>query len=116
MSIYTGGINGQSGALATFLLEPYETTRFDDGNSHDVRIEYLAPTSTTAAGRLEIYLDNSSYLTLAVPITLNHTLLGSTPQGDGTAYVGFTASTGVTSERHDIRSFSFCHLRGCAAV
>jgi len=32
------------------------------------------------------------------------------------AYVGFTASTGEASERHDIRRVSYCHRLGCAVL
>ena len=116
MSVYLGGLNGQRRAVMTYVLEPYERTRFDDGNVHDVRVEYLPPPGLSAQGRLNVFLDGSSHVALSLPIALNHTLPGSTAQGNNTAYVGFTASTGNTSERHDIISFSYCHLLGCAAV
>ena len=40
----------------------------------------------------------------------------SSADGAHRAYVGFTASTGEASEKHDILSFSYCHTLGCAAL
>ena len=114
LSVYVGGRNAHDTALATYLLEPHESSRFDDGNPHTVRLEYLPP-GASGAGRLNIYLDNNAQVALSLPLTLNQTYPGSV-RGEGTAYVGFTASTGSTSELHDIRSFSYCHLLGCTAA
>ena len=53
------------------------------------------------------YLDGAEHATLSVPLSL---------EAPDDAHVGFTASTSVASEKHDIRSFSFCQRAGCTAL
>jgi hypothetical protein len=64
-----------------------------DRKKHTARIEYLPPALT-------VYLDGKRVLATAVDLS---TVTGS----DGTAWAGFTASTGDGYENHDILNWSF---------
>ncbi|HXS92963.1 MAG TPA: hypothetical protein VN736_00070 [Candidatus Limnocylindrales bacterium] len=64
-----------------------------DGQPHTARIIYEPP-------RLTVYLDDSIVRQGAVD-------LAAAVGGDGTAWVGFTSSTGGSFENHDILSWKF---------
>jgi hypothetical protein len=64
-----------------------------DGNVHTVRIDY-------APGTMAIYMDLTPIL--SVPINLGNTI----NLDGGKAWMGFTASTGMGYEAHDILSWS----------
>ena len=125
VSVFVGGNNSKGSALATYLLGRYHPMRLDDAVEHEVHITYTPPPHSDHDGRLSIYFDRARHPSLTLPITLPYVLdgtqrpadvLGAAAGGAAAAYVGFTASTGEASERHDIRRLSYCHLSGCAAV
>jgi len=66
-----------------------------DGNIHTARITYDPP-------RLSVFLDD-----LSEPVRGGSVDLSSIVGGDGTAWVGFTASTGAGYENHDVLSWKF---------
>ncbi len=68
-----------------------------DRKAHTARVSYEPPALT-------VYLDGKRVLAAAVDVS---TVIGS----DGAAWVGFTASTGVGYENHDILSWSFTRPR-----
>ena len=114
-------------ANITYMLGRYRPTRLDDGDVHHVRVLYLPPVQAVdAMGRLELYLDRQKDVTFSLPITLPYTSqAGQTYPGTVSysdldrahrAYMGFTASTGEASERHDILNASFCHRLGCSVL
>ena len=99
--------------------------RLAGGLRHRIRHELVRVHLGDHDGRLSIYFDRARHPSLTLPITLPYVLdgtqrpadvLGAAAGGAAAAYVGFTASTGEASERHDIRRLSYCHLSGCAAV
>ena len=140
VSIFAGGINVEGSALITTLLGRYPPTRLDDGLEHEVRLTYLPAVDGEPEGRLDLYFDGSRHTALSLPLSLpmahNGALLpvggaggaanntqtsagasaGDAVAAPAVAYVGFTASTGEASERHDILRASYCHMSGCAAV
>ncbi len=66
-----------------------------DGNPHTARITYDPP-------RLSVYLDD-----FPEPVQAGSVDLTSIVGGDGTAWVGFTAATGGSYEKHDVLSWKF---------
>lgn len=138
VAVFVNGINTQKEALVIVYLDRYEPRRLDDGKVHQATIQY-SPAAAGFEGRLTLTFDPGrpenggarlDRPTFVVPITLPFTrdgeeLPGSVESiGNGTmpfvgphrAYVGFTASTGEASEKHDILSASFCHKLGCAEM
>ena len=71
----------------------------------------LNQTDGIPQGVLKVRLGGSKRVALSVPIAL-----GTLRPNSNAATVGFTASTGLASERHDILSFSLCQRVGCAAI
>ena len=139
VAIFTNGVNApQTAALGLVYLSRIKPTRLDDGEVHEVLVAYQPPTAAGNAseGRLTITFDRLSHPALIIPITLPLVVDGQELPGrvegwagtaeNGTvvdffagaqrAYVGFTASTGEASEKHDILSARFCHKAGCAAI
>jgi hypothetical protein len=100
ISVQTRGIEPNS-ANTDFSLK-YTTQGtptipfFADGAVHTTKISYQK-------GTLTIFLDDMTNPVLTVPVDLETTLR----LDNGTAWVGFTATTGRRSQTHDILSFSF---------
>jgi hypothetical protein len=98
ISVQTRGLSPNSdnhsfslGAVTDFVHD------FQDGNVHQVRIEYVP-------NLLRIFSDNQSVVpTLQVPLDLSSTL----SLANGTAYVGFTSSTGFGIQDHDLLTWTF---------
>jgi hypothetical protein len=102
-----------------------------DGREHTARVRYFpeirydmldkftASSSTLRllkdagemkrVGTLAVYVDDMTEPSFAVPLNLNHAL--NLPQG--TAFVGFTASTGSFWEKHDILGWYCCEEPPC---
>ena len=89
-----------------------------DGNVHEVVIEYSGPTEATP-NRLRIYIDppfvsgTHTPVATAVPvidgiydIAANLNLINSGSANDS-AYVGFTAATGLFFEQHEVLAWTF---------
>ncbi|HZQ24249.1 MAG TPA: choice-of-anchor D domain-containing protein [Terriglobales bacterium] len=75
---------------------------FSDGAVHTATIDYDPP-SGDQPGTLRVFLDNAGS-----PVLVVNTDLGSLLSlNDGTAWVGFTASTGGEFETHDILNWTF---------
>lgn len=68
--------------------------KLKDGNVHHVRIFYKPPI-------LSVFVDN------AAPVLSSTVDLATVAEKAGTAFVGFTASTGSGYENHDILNWSF---------
>ena len=100
VGVFVDGHNAEGEEIGLHLLDYFDALRFDDGKPHQVDVSF---TPATPIGRIEVRFDGSPHATLSVPISLD----------PGDAYVGFTASTGLASEKHDIRDFSFCQKPGC---
>ncbi len=125
VSVYVGGSNALDGeALNTHLLGKWHNFRFDDGEPHEARVVYWPPKGSLEHGRFEVYLyggpqEGDRHPTITIPLTLDGSvpgILGASTGGAGTAYVGITAATGQASQRHDVRSFSYCHKLGCSVL
>jgi len=104
-----------------------------DGDEHEVKIRYVPyidyslvqyfsgvehlstflkdNEENRRVGTFSVYVDNMNVPLLAFPINLSYVL----DLGEGTAWVGFTSSTGRKWQKHDIISWYFCedHLQ-CA--
>jgi hypothetical protein len=78
------------------------TAPFDlaGGAAHTVRIHYVP-------GTFEVFLDGSQTAILSVPVDLGNIGGASLLDAGGAAWVGFTASTGVAFENHDISNWAF---------
>jgi Legume lectin domain len=75
-----------------------------DGNVHSVTISYTGPVAAPGSPSLDVILDNNDLFPGGgVPVNLS-TLLSLT---NGTALVGFTASTGGADDNQDIVSWTF---------
>jgi hypothetical protein len=77
-----------------------------DGKTHTITVNYLPPgTCTSACNNLTVYMDSTPILQATVDITKQLNL-----NGNGGAYLGFTAATGSSVENNDIISWSFSSL------
>eukprot|EP00696_Hemimastix_kukwesjijk_P018764 gnl/Hemi2/7733_TR2665_c0_g1_i1.p2 gnl/Hemi2/7733_TR2665_c0_g1~~gnl/Hemi2/7733_TR2665_c0_g1_i1.p2 ORF type:complete len:432 (-),score=143.73 gnl/Hemi2/7733_TR2665_c0_g1_i1:50-1345(-) len=74
-----------------------------DTNVHTARIKYFAP-------YLSVFVDDLRRPVLVVQLASLGTAVNST----GSAYIGFTASTGSVYQNHDITNFKFCKNVGCS--
>jgi hypothetical protein len=86
----------QSGQAATLGITSTPGVNLSDGNVHTVILQY-------DPGTLSIFVDNNSTPVLTVPLQLA-SLLSLNGQ---TAYVGFTGSTGSSTENNDILTWTF---------
>jgi len=97
-----------------------------DGDEHEVKIRYVPyidyslvqyfsgvehlstflkdNEENRRVGTFSVYVDNMNEPLLAFPINLSYVL----DLGEGTAWVGFTSSTGRKWQKHDIISWYFC--------
>ncbi len=77
-----------------------------DGNVHTITVNYLPPgTCTSGCNNLSVYLDSTLILQATLNITTQLNL-----NGNGGAYIGFTAATGSHVENNDVLSWSFSSL------
>jgi hypothetical protein len=77
-------------------------TTMSDGEVHTVVIDYTPPAcELECEGTLTVKLDGADVLTVAVSLPDQLNL------PDGTAWVGLTAATGDSYEKHDILSWTF---------
>jgi hypothetical protein len=91
ISVHTRGTDPNS-ANEVFSLGSFSTNPLmDDGAVHTAKITYTP-------GTLSVYLDNMSTPVLTVAVDLTSTLA----LDNGSAWVGFTASTGGGTQIHDI--------------
>ena len=137
VGVFVSGKNAIGDQLGLALLGYQDGIRFDDGRAHQAEVSYTpagntpagnTPAGNTPAGNtpaahplnqtdgipqgvLKVRLGGSKRVALSVPIAL-----GTLRPNSNAATVGFTASTGLASERHDILSFSLCQRVGCAAI
>lgn len=118
VGVFTSGRNLLGDELGLTLLSYYDAIRFDDGSVQEAEVSYTPPLADAvghvngnAQGTLEVRLGRSTSAALSVPLTLGQLR----PDGRA-ATVGFTASTGLASERHDLLSFSLCQGVGCSTI
>jgi hypothetical protein len=92
-------------ALALARIGGAETPAINMSDSavHTARITYTPPTSNSEVGTLSVTLDGSPTPALTRSVTLS---LGGALSATGTAYVGFTAATGLATENHRILSWT----------
>jgi Bacterial lectin len=94
-----GGNSGSNSTLASSV-----TTNFADTAIHKVTISYTPPSCSECTGSLHVILDGTDLFPNGVSVNLGSLLSLST---GGTAYVGFTASTGGFFENQDILNWTF---------
>jgi len=99
ISISTSGAGPLRWPPPRLALVPRLRTSLKDGKIHQARIVYTPPV-------MSVYLDDRNHPVLASPVDL-----GTVVDSAGTAFVGFTASTGAAVENHDILSWSFTSTR-----
>jgi hypothetical protein len=134
-----GGAGGEArGAYDSVVTEAADTrlgsvrrTALGDGLLHRVRIAYhrhirydllaaftaspnLLPLLTDDGeqwrlGTLTVYVDDMSVPLLAMPLNFNTAL----QLPDGQAFVGFTAATGRSWQKHDILDWYWCDMPAC---
>ena len=96
LSICTNGkIPAMRWPPARLAIAPDLGVSLKDGAIHTVRVVYTPPI-------VSVFLDRSAVAVLASTVDFSTVV-----DADGTAYVGFTASTGGGYENHDILSWSF---------
>lgn len=96
ISVHTNGTlpNGSGSASSLGFVDTIPD--LSDGNVHTAKIAYTP-------GTLEIYLNDLTTPVLTVPLDLENTL----NLDNGTAYLGFTGTTGAAVETHDILNWMF---------
>jgi hypothetical protein len=96
VGIYTnGGLSDMPWPPHRLAYTPRLRVKLKDGKVHTARILYRPPL-------LSVYLDNPSKAVLVSPVDIS---LVADPAGS--AWVGFTASTGGSWENHDLLSWTF---------
>jgi Legume lectin domain/Abnormal spindle-like microcephaly-assoc'd, ASPM-SPD-2-Hydin len=95
------------GNLAKLALQSLPAgVSLSDGTRHTITVNYLPPgTCTSSCNNLSVYLDSTLLLQATLDITKQLNL-----NGNGGAYIGFTAATGAVVENNDIVSWSFSSL------
>jgi len=131
VSVHASGPKGVNAADESTQIGVARPHPLADGELHVARIRYfpeikydLIPyfTATTSLlqyiqdfeegrrmGTLAVFVDNNTVPLLAMPINLNIAMR----LREGTAFVGFTASTGNTWEKHDILAWYCCEEPPC---
>ncbi len=89
VSIHTNGLGGNGGDHALSLGDSRAIPDLSDGQPHTARIVYVP-------GTLSVLIDGVAALEVTVDLAAVLEL------GDGTAFIGFTASTGDTSQLTEI--------------
>ena len=106
MGVYLGGDNSHAVARTHFGA-PGRQGSLLDGERHEVNVMY-------GGGIMQIKIDGEAVPSLTTRV--NFTSAGA-HDAAGNAWVGFTASTGITSLDTDLLSFSFCSSpRTCGAT
>ena len=105
VGVYTGGVNNYAHVARGFAA-PGRKGKLIDGKKHTATAVY-------APGRLQVYLDGEIQPTITANINLTAHNVADT---QGKAWVGFTASTGISSIDTDLTAFSFCEFPGCDAA
>ena len=110
ISVHTGGTGENSHSEGFSLGRVTPSVTFSNALVHTARITYVP-------GTLKVYLDNMTTPVLTVPYDFatggNYVLSPGGPVGGlsllpgGTAWVGFTASTGGSFENHDLLSWTY---------
>lgn len=92
------------GNLAKLALQSLPAgMSLSDGLAHTITVNYLPPgTCTNACNNLSVYFDSTLILQMTLDIAKQLNLTGGS-----SAYLGFTAATGVFVENNDIVSWSF---------
>jgi hypothetical protein len=95
------------GNLAKIALQTLPAgVSLSDGNVHTITVNYLPPgTCTSGCNNLSVYMDSTLILQATLNITTQLNL-----NGNGGAYIGFTAATGSHVENNDVLSWSFSSL------
>ena len=96
VAVHTKGIESNSPDNAFALGSSTDLPDFDDGAPHTFRIAY-------DGGKIEVFIDDA----LAPQLSVSLDLRAHLELMDGAAWVGFTASTGGASARHEILSWTF---------
>jgi hypothetical protein len=95
------------GNLAKIALQSLPAgLSLSDGNAHTITVNYLPPGNcTSGCNNLSVYMDSTLILQATLNITTQLNL-----NGNGGAYIGFTAATGSHVENNDVLSWSFSSL------
>jgi len=95
------------GNLAQIALQSLPAgLSLSDGNAHTITVNYLPPGNcTSGCNNLSVYMDSTLILQATLNITTQLNL-----NGNGGAYIGFTAATGSHVENNDVLSWSFSSL------
>ena len=104
--VFRNGVNDHSDAIAQISLSQYRQNFLNDGLQHSVKVLYYP-------GRLQLFLDGSQTPLLVVDVDLND--LGIL-DSSGKAWMGFTSSTGLVSENHDLLRWKFCQYPECSPL
>ena len=103
--VYVGGSN-QAALVTRSFAAPGRRGRLIDGLRHTVLALY-------AEGKLSVHFDGEAEPTLSANVDLG---AAGAIDSSGRAWVGFTASTGISSIDADLLSFAFCQYPACDAA
>ena len=105
VGVHVGGVNNRPVRQRQFNAAG-RSGMLIDGERHDARVIYTE-------GRLTVHFDGEEQPSLVAPLNL---AAAGAMDGNGRAWVGFTASTGITSIDADLLAFAFCQHPGCGAA
>jgi len=93
-----------------------------DGSMHHAKLVYIPGSTSTATGRMFLYVDDMQSFVLTAPVLLAPQSEYCDPASTtdrcildafGNAYLGFTASTGQVGQAHEIYDWIFCDEPNC---
>lgn len=118
ISVQSRGTDFNSAEDQYSLRQVFSPINFRDGNPHTVSVRYRP-------GVLLVFLDNLPAPLIAMSLNLQNINGDDILDGNGDAWVGFTAGTGAATDDHDILSWNFdettvslptgacCMAKGC---
>eukprot|EP00298_Acanthocystis_sp_HF-20_P014726 c20889_g1_i3.p1 GENE.c20889_g1_i3~~c20889_g1_i3.p1 ORF type:complete len:741 (-),score=208.18 c20889_g1_i3:32-2254(-) len=111
ISVHLNGQNDHNSAISITSLSQSNQTIMFDGLIHKARIVLIPPTDNQVSTfySLEVWIDDRKIIKVPVDVT---NFLDTFGKG----YLGFTSSTGLASENHDILSWSYCSKVDCGSV
>lgn len=106
LSVFKNGVNRPEAPMARTSLLQTQQIPINDGLQHTVRVVY-------ANRHLRVFLDGIARPLVEVDVDFQ---AEGFLDPEGLAWMGFTGSTGLASENHDILRWRYCHKVGCGSL
>ena len=134
-AFFSNGKSGNTNSHDSELAGTPAIPSINDGDWHMARVQYIPGTSSSAPGRIFLYIDDMQSFVLSAPIRLTKDGSCGASSRDrvitaihppmtrpslaeltdrcvldsfGNAYLGFTAATGEMGQSHDVGKWSVC--------